>query len=48
MLFIACSIAGIDLEMSLKPLLPCILILFLMCIAILFVPGLVTLMAGIV
>jgi tripartite ATP-independent transporter DctM subunit len=48
MLFIACSIAGIDLEVSLKPLLPCILILFLMCIAILFVPGLVTLMAGIV
>lgn len=48
MLFIACSIAGIDLEDSLKPLLPCILILFIMCIAILFVPGLVTLMAGIV
>jgi tripartite ATP-independent transporter DctM subunit len=48
MLFIACSIAGIPMEESLKPLLPCILILFIVCIAILFVPGLVTLMASIV
>jgi len=48
MLFIACSIGGISIEESLKPLLPCILILFLVCLAILFMPGLVTLAASIV
>jgi C4-dicarboxylate transporter DctM subunit len=46
MLFIACSIGGISMEASLKPLLPCILILFIVCLAILFVPGLVTLVAN--
>ncbi len=48
MLFIACSIGGISIEEALKPLLPCIMILFLVCLAILFMPGLVTLAASIV
>ena len=46
MLFIACSIGGISMEQSLKPLLPCILILVIVCLMILFVPGIVTLAAG--
>lgn len=46
MLFIACSIGGISMEQSLKPLLPCILILVVVCFMILFVPGLVTLASG--
>ena len=46
MLFIACSIGGIPIEQSLKPLMPCIFVLFAVCFAILFVPGLVTLVAS--
>jgi uncharacterized protein YabE (DUF348 family) len=46
MLFIACSIGGISMEQSLKPLLPCILILVIVCLMILFVPALVTLAAS--
>ena len=48
MLFIACSIGGISMEKSLKPLLPCVLVLFVVCFAILFVPGLVTFAASFV
>jgi len=40
MLFISCSIAGIPLEKSVRILLPFILVLFVVALAVLFVPGL--------
>lgn len=46
MLFVSCSIANLPIEKSVKILLPFILVLFLVAVAVLFVPELVLWVAG--